>query len=134
MNNYLRFAQATRAHFVDENHLLYAPSAARVGQELTALSDECSAGTFTVAPDALQMMVRDTLDSSLMATNISAGPSTIPITLQNTDKVQASLEERRTVTTGPHSHSTVARTDAIVAVNAWRNARRVARAARTGHG
>ena len=122
LENYLRVAQATRAHYVDENYLLYPPSAARVARELTRLSDECSAGTFSLAPDALQMMVRDTLrlgitlssrtgkplkgrdfagrtdagyvngrDSSVVATNISAAPSTISVKLRNTAKVQASL-------------------------------------------
>lgn len=122
LENYLRVAQATRAHYVDENYLLYPPSAARVARELTILSDECSAGTFSLPPDVIQMMVRDTLrlgvtlssrtgkllkgrdfagnsvvgfvngrDSTVIATNINASPSTIPVRLRNTAKVPASL-------------------------------------------
>lgn len=125
LENYVRAAQATRAHYVDENYLLYPPSAARVGQELTLLSDECSAGTFSLAPDVLQMMVRDTVrlgitlssrtgkilkgrdfagktdagyvngrDSTVIAANINATPSTIPVRLRNTEKVPASLALR----------------------------------------
>lgn len=48
-----RKAQAIKAHFVDENYLLYEPSAARVMNELIALSDECSAGSFTISPNPI---------------------------------------------------------------------------------
>jgi hypothetical protein len=56
-----RFRQGLQAHFVDENYLHNPSSSARVSSELVALSDECSAGSFTIAPNPITMAYGTTM-------------------------------------------------------------------------
>jgi hypothetical protein len=116
-----RIRQRVEAHYVDKNYLAYRPSAERVSQELTTLSDECSAGSFSVTPASFSIVVRDTMrlgisllsrtgrvlkgrtfgvdnvvsvngkDSTVAGVAITTGPTSVAVLLDNTSKVQAAM-------------------------------------------
>jgi hypothetical protein len=113
--------ERVEAHYVDKNYLLFPPSANRVSQELTILSDECSAGSFSMTPASLSIVVRDTMglgvsllsrtskslkgrtfgadgavrvsgsDSTLTAVAITPAPVSVSVQLDNTSKVSAAI-------------------------------------------